>query len=320
MEKRKLGNSDLYITPIIMGTWQAGKRWWVGIEDDDSIRAIRAAFEAGITTIDTAEVYGEGHSENMVAQALSDVRSQVIYATKVFATHLKYEQVIEACDRSLTNLNTDYIDLYQIHWPTGSFGTEIIPIEETMSALNYLKQQGKIRAIGVSNFSKNQLEEALKYGIIDSVQPPYSLFWRKIEKEITPFCVEHNISILAYSSLAQGLLTGKFGPDHKFAEGDHRSGNKLFSVKENYIRVQNALAKLRPIAENNNCTLGQLALAWLISQPQTNAIVGARNAEQAIANAETFKVQLSPNDLTEIDTIGKTVTDYLDDDPVMWNF
>jgi aryl-alcohol dehydrogenase-like predicted oxidoreductase len=320
MEKRKLGNSDLYITPIIMGTWQAGKRWWVGIEDEESIRAIRAAFEAGITTIDTAEVYGDGHSENIVAQALSDVRNQVIYATKVFANHLKYEQVIEACDRSLTNLKTDYIDLYQIHWPAGSWGTEIVPIEETMSALNYLKQQGKIRAIGVSNFSKNQLEEALKYGRIDSVQPPYSLFWRKIEKDLRPFCVENNIYIMAYSSLAQGLLTGKFGPDHKFAEGDNRSKNKLFSIKENYQRVQNALEKLRPIAAKNNCTLGQLALAWLITQPQTNAIVGARNAEQAIANAKTFKVQLSQDDLTEIDTIGKTVTDYLDDDPVLWNF
>jgi aryl-alcohol dehydrogenase-like predicted oxidoreductase len=320
MEKRKLGNSDLYITPIIMGTWQAGKLWWVGIEDEESIRAIRAAFEAGITTIDTAEVYGDGHSENIVAQALSDVRNQVIYATKVFANHLKYEQVIEACDRSLTNLKTDYIDLYQIHWPAGSWGTEIVPIEETMSALNYLKQQGKIRAIGVSNFSKNQLEEALKYGRIDSVQPPYSLFWRKIEKDLRPFCVENNIYIMAYSSLAQGLLTGKFGPDHKFAEGDNRSKNKLFSIKENYQRVQNALEKLRPIAAKNNCTLGQLALAWLITQPQTNAIVGARNAEQAIANAKTFKVQLSQDDLTEIDTIGKTVTDYLDDDPVLWNF
>ncbi len=320
MEKRKLGNSDIYITPIIMGTWQAGKRWWVGIEDDDSIKAIRAAFEAGITTVDTAEVYGEGHSEQIVAAALSDVREQVIYGTKVFANHLKYDLVIEACNASLKNLKTDYIDLYQIHWPTGSWGTEIVPIEETMKALNYLKEQGKIRAIGVSNFSKTQLEEAQQYGAIDSVQPPYSLFWRKIEKDLMPYCVEQNISIISYSSLAQGLLTGKFGIDHKFDEGDNRNSNKLFSVKENYVRVQEALTKLRPIAGKNNCTLAQLALAWLISQPQTNAIVGARNTEQAIANAKAMEVQLSPDDLTEIDAIGKTVTDYLDDDPVMWNF
>src|SRR6476469_788772 len=162
---------------------------WVGVEDADTIKAIRAAFEAGITTIDTAEVYGEGHSERVVAEALSDVRDQVVYATKVFANHLKYDQVIEACDRSLKNLKTDYIDLYQIHWPSGAFKSEVVPIEETMRALNDLKQQGKIRAIGVSNFSRAQLEEASQYGRIDSLQPPYSLFWRYIETDITPYCV-----------------------------------------------------------------------------------------------------------------------------------
>lgn len=156
MQKRTLGTSDVKITPILMGTWQAGKKAWVGVEDTDSIKAIRAAFEAGITTVDTAEVYGDGHSERIVAEALSDVRHQVEYATKVFANHLKYNQVIEACDHSLKNLKTDYIDLYQIHWPAGSFNSEIVPIEETMSALNHLKKQGKIRSIGVSNFSRAQ--------------------------------------------------------------------------------------------------------------------------------------------------------------------
>lgn len=156
MEKRKLGKSDVQITPILMGTWQAGKKMWVGIEDADSIKTIRAAFEAGITTIDTAEVYGEGHSERIVAEALSDVREQIQYATKVFPNHLKYQQVIEACEGSLKNLKTDYLDLYQIHWPSGAFNSEIVPIEETMKALNLLKEQGKIRAIGVSNFSANK--------------------------------------------------------------------------------------------------------------------------------------------------------------------
>ncbi|MEM6754665.1 MAG: aldo/keto reductase, partial [Cyanobacteria bacterium P01_C01_bin.38] len=132
MEKRKLGNSDIKITPILMGTWQAGKKWWVGIEDDDSVKAIRAAYENGITTIDTAEVYGDGHSEQIVAKALSDVRDKLEYATKVFVNHLKYQQVIEACERSLKNLQTDYIDLYQIHWPSGALNSEIVPIEETM--------------------------------------------------------------------------------------------------------------------------------------------------------------------------------------------
>ena len=320
METRTLGTSDIQITPILMGTWQAGKRMWVGIEDAETVKAIRAAYEGGITTIDTAEVYGEGHSEQIVAEALSDVRERVVYASKVFANHLKPDLVIEACDRSLKNLKTDYIDLYQIHWPSGSWNSEIVPIEETMGALNQLKEAGKIRAIGVSNFSVAQIEEASQYGRIESVQPPYSLFWRQAEKELQPYCVEKQISILAYSSLAQGFLTGKFGPDHQFAEGDHRAKSKLYYKKENYDRVQNALAKLRPIAERNQCSLGQLALAWLIAQPQTNAIVGARNAQQAIGNAEAAQVRLSATDLAQIDAIGRTVTDELDDNPVMWDF
>ncbi len=320
METRSLGTSDIQITPIIMGTWQAGKAMWTGIEDKDTIQAIRTAFEAGITTVDTAEIYGEGHSEQIVAQALSDVRDQVVYATKVFANHLKYNQVIEACDRSLKNLNTDYIDLYQIHWPSGFKNTEIVPIEETMSALNHLKQQGKIRVIGVSNFSRTQLEEAAQYGRIDSLQPPYSLFWRKVENDAMPYCIENNISILAYSPLAQGLLTGKFGPDHQFEEGDHRAKNKLFYKKDNYKRVQQALEKLRPIAEQKQCSLAQLAIAWLIAQPQAHAIVGARHQTQVKQNAQAATVQLSKDELAEIDRIGQIVTQHLDDSTIMWNF
>lgn len=319
MQTRQLGTSEVQISPILIGTWQAGKRMWVGIEDSESIQAIRAAFEAGITTVDTAEVYGEGHSEQIVAQALSDVRDQVVYASKVFANHLKYDQVIEACDRSLQNLKTDYIDLYQIHWPSGSFNSEIVPIEETMRALNDLKKQGKIRAIGVSNFSRTQLEEAAQYGRIDSLQPPYSLFWRYVEQDAQPYCVENNISILAYSSLAQGLLTGKFGPDHQFDPEDNRAKNKLFQGKT-YQRAQQALDKLGSYAQKHQITLAQLALAWLIAQPQTQAIAGARNAEQATQNAKAAAVTLSPENLQEIDAIGRTVTDHLDDNPVMWNW
>jgi aryl-alcohol dehydrogenase-like predicted oxidoreductase len=317
MEKRRLGTSDVQITPILMGTWQAGKKMWVGIEDAETIKAIRSAFDAGITTIDTAEVYGDGHSEQIVAQALSDVRDQAVYATKVFANHLKYDQVLEACERSLQNLQTDYIDLYQIHWPAGTFKSEIVPIEETMRALNDLKQQGKIRAIGVSNFSRVQLEEAALYGRIDSLQPPYSLFWRQVEQDAMPYCIQNNISILAYSPLAQGLLTGKFGKDHKFEPADNRAKNKLFQG-ENYERAQRALEKLRPIAERHHTSLGNLAIAWLIAQPQAQAIVGARNAEQAVANAKAADVHLSADELQEIDAIGKIVTDHLDQDPVMW--
>lgn len=321
MNTRKLGHSDVQITPVLMGTWQAGKNMWAGIDDDEMVHTIRTAYEAGITTIDTAEQYGDGHSEQIVAKAVADVRDKVVYADKVFANHLKYDQVIEACERSLRNLQTDYIDLYQIHWPSGSWGSDVVPIEETMSALVKLKQDGKIRAIGVSNFSLEQLTDASKYGRIDSLQPPYSLFWREVEEAMMEYCVEHNIEILAYSSLAQGLLTGKFGPNHEFEEGDHRAKNKLFADRNNYDRVQTALDKLRPIADRNHCTLAQLAIAWLIQQPRTCAIVGARSPQQATDNAQAAEVNLSSDDLAEIDRIGRIVTDPLDyGNNVLWQF
>jgi len=319
METRELGTSGIHITPIITGTWQAGKSQWIGVEDAETIKAIRAAFDAGITTVDTAEVYGGGHSERVVAEALSDVRDQVVYATKVFANHLKYDQVLAACEQSLQNLKTDRLDLYQIHWPSGAFKSEVVPIEETMRALTDLKQQGKIRAIGVSNFSQAQLEEAAQYGRIDSLQPPYSLFWRYVEKDAVPYCVEQKISIIAYSSLAQGLLTGKFGPDHSFPPEDNRAKNKLFQG-ETYQRAQAALEKLRPIADRYQTSLGNLALAWLIAQPQANAIVGVRNAEQAVDNAIAGEIKLADADIAEIDQIGRIVTDPLDDNPLMWNW
>jgi len=319
MELRSLGTSRIKISPIIMGTWQAGKDMWVGIDDNESIKAIRAAYGAGITTFDTAEVYGDGHSERIIGKALHEVRDRVVIATKVFSNHLKYNQVIDACHGSLKNLNTDYIDLYQIHWPPGSFGAKKVPLEETMRAMTDLKAQGKIHAVGVSNFSRSQIAEAAKYGSIDSLQPPYSLFWRKVETDALPYCRENHIIVLAYSSMAQGLLTGKFGTDHQFAKGDHRFKNKLFQP-ENYKRVHEALEKLRPIAAANHITLGQLALAWLIAQPGVTAIAGARNAEQAVQNAEAGNVRLSEKDLAAVDKIGKIVTDPLDDDPVMWNW
>jgi len=148
MELRNLGNSEIKISPIIMGTWQTGKEMWVGIDDNESIRAIKAAFDSGITTFDTAEVYGNGHSEKIVGNTLRDIRDKVVIATKVFSNHLKYEQVINACHRSLKNLKTDYIDLYQIHWPPGSFGSEKVSLEETMRAMADLKAQGKINRRG----------------------------------------------------------------------------------------------------------------------------------------------------------------------------
>jgi len=319
MQLRQLGKSDLKISPILMGTWQAGKDMWTGIDDAEITRAIRAAFEAGITTYDSAEAYGKGHSERILGAALADVRDQVVLATKVFVNHLKFDQVLEACHRSLKNLKTDYIDLYQIHWPAGSFGSRDVPIGETMGALNELKEQGKIRAIGVSNFSRAQLKEAAEYGRIESLQPPYSLFWRHIEKDAMSYCVEENITILAYSPMAQGLLTGKFDHGFEFQKGDHRTKNKLFQPN-NFQRVRQALDMLRPLAEKKKVSLGQLALAWVISQPVTHAIAGARSADQVVQNARSADVVLSEDDLARLDEIGRHVTNSLDDNPVMWDF
>ncbi len=314
-----LGKSGLQISAIVMGTWQAGKQMWSGIDDAQSTRAIRAAFEAGITTFDTAEAYGRGHSERVLGAALADVRQQVVLATKVFANHLKYDQVIAACHRSLKNLNTDTIDLYQIHWPAGSFGSPSVPVEETLEAMSDLQQQGKIRAIGVSNFSRWQLEQAAGYARIDSLQPPYSLFWRHIEKDTLPYCQANDITVLAYSSMAQGLLTGKFGADPRFEKGDHRSGNRLFEP-DHFQRVQLALEKLRPLADRKGVSMGQLALAWVISHPGTCAIAGARKADQAVQNAQAADVPLSADEVAALDEIGRIVTDHLDDDPVMWHW
>lgn len=319
MQQRTLGNSDVQITPIIMGTWQAGKKGWVGVEDQAVIDAMKAALEAGVTTFDTAEVYGDGYSEQLVGQALAGQRDRVVIATKVFANHLKFDQVTEACERSLQNLQTDYIDLYQIHWPAGAFNSEVVPVAETLRAMNQLKEQGKIRAIGVSNFSREQLAEAMEYAQIDSLQPPYSLFWRQVEQDAMPLCIEQNISIIAYSALAQGLLTGKFGPDHTFEEGDIRAKNKLFQPPL-YQKAQQALDQLRPIAEKYETSLGNLAIAWLIAQPHSNAIVGARNAQQAVENAKAGSLAIAQADLKQMDQISRLVTDHLDADPVMWQF
>jgi myo-inositol catabolism protein IolS len=319
MQKRLLGRSKIEISAIIFGGWQSGKDQWVGISDDETIAAHRAAFDSGITTFDTAEWYGGGHSEQVLGQALHSQRDQIVIASKVAPVNLNRAQVLEACERSLKNLDTDRIDLYQIHWPSGSFGSEVVPIEETMGALNELKLQGKIRAIGVSNFSRAQIEEASRYGRIDSLQPPYSLFWRSVELDAAPYCEQNKISILAYSPLAQGLLTGKFKRGHTFAEGDNRAKNKLFQ-SETFDRALHALDRLRPLADKYGITLGQLALAWLIAQPQTSAIVGARNAEQATQNADAGDIDIDDEDLESIDEIGRTVTDRLDNNPVMWDW
>ncbi|MGA6927319.1 MAG: aldo/keto reductase [Desulfosarcina sp.] len=319
MKSIQLGGTDIRLSAIIMGTWQAGKSGWTGIDDNQSEQAIRAAMDAGITTFDTAEVYGNGHSEQVLGRAVGSRRDQVRLLSKVFSNHLAHDQVIQACNRSLKNLRTDYLDLYQIHWPPGAFGASPIPMEDTMNALATLKDQGKIRAIGVSNFSLDQLHSISKIGSIESLQPPYSLFWRHVESGILEWCQDHGVTILAYSPMAQGLLTGKFGPDHQFEKGDHRSGNRLFQT-DLYPHVQRALEALRPLADQKGVTLAQLALAWVIAKPGVCAIAGARSTEQAAENAMAVNVDLTRADLDQMDRIASPVNDRIDDNPVPWKW
>lgn len=319
MTARTLGATTLNLSPIIMGLWQAGGQYWTGIDDAETTRAVQACLDAGVTSFDTAEEYGGGHSEQILGRALQGRRHEAVVMTKVFSNHLRAEAVQDACERSLRNLGTDYIDLYQIHWPSGSWGSEVVPIQETMGALLRLQEAGKIRHIGVSNFNVAQMREAAACGRIESLQPPYSLFWRHIDREIRPYCEAENMSILAYSPLAQGVLTGRFRGDHEFDKGDNRRANKMF-LPEHRDRIQGALDKLRPIAARNGITLAQLALAWLIAQPNSFAIAGARNQTQVTDNAKAMGVQLSAEDLTEVDHIGRDAADPFGDDPVPWTW
>ncbi len=315
-----IGKSDLKASKIILGTWQAGRDMWADISDQDTMRAIRGCLDLGINTIDTAIIYGSGHSEQIIGQALNGVARDSYYlATKVFADKLQYQQVLAECDKSLRNLKTEYIDLYQIHWPSGAFGSEIVPIEETMEALNELKDTGKIKHIGVSNFSKTQIEEALKYGEIVSNQPPYSLIWRPYDKETNPYCRKHNIAILSYSPLAQGILTGKFTRDHVFKPGDHRSRNK-FMEPENFSLVEEVLIGLQSYADKYKTTLGDIALNWLISQPNTFAIVGARNLAQVEQNVKCCDFTLTTAELNEIDRLSEIVTKRMDQTGNLWHW
>ena len=318
-EMRILGTSNIEISPIIMGAWQAGGQYWVGIDDNESIRALRTAVDHGINAFDTAEEYGDGHSERIVGQALRETRDQVVLMTKVWSTNLHPEKVIEACHRSLKNLQTDRIDLYQIHWPSGCWGSDPVPIEDTMGAMVKLLEQGKIRAIGVSNFTLELLEHVNNITHIDALQPAYSLFWRHIDKDIRTFCVDEDISVLAYSPLAQGLLTGRFEPGHRFGPDDPRSDNKLFAP-EHAGRVQKALAQLGLMAEARGCTMAQLVLAWTITQSRTCAVVGARSADQVKDNAGAMAIELSPEELDAIDLIGRPVAAPFLDDPMLWTW
>ena len=319
MEKRQLGRSPVRVSPVIFGAWAIGGWMWGGNEERDSIEAIRAALEGGINTIDTAAIYGMGYSEELVGKAIKGRRDQVVIATKcgmrwdsdegsdpwpqkdnsgkdvVIRKNGKAASIFHECEQSLKRLGVDVIDLYQIHWPDVS-----TPVAETIGALEKLRQQGKVRAIGTSNYDVDWLGAALNVAPIASDQPPYSILRRDIEKDILPSCREHQIGVICYSPLERGLLTGKVGPDRQFAPGDHRAQHPYFTV-ENRKRALAALEKVKPIADKHGVSYAQLIINWTIHQSGiTAAIVGARNAEQARHNAKAMSFTLSDQELAEI--------------------
>lgn len=315
----KIGQSDIVSSALIMGTSQAGKTHWVGIEDEEIIAAIHAGLEAGVTAFDTAEQYGDGYSEQILGKALEGRRNHVAIFSKVFPTNLKYHSVLTACEQSLKNLKTDYLDLYQIHWPSGSWKSENVPLEETLEALCHLKEQGKIRAIGVSNFSLSQLQHACKLCVVDSIQPPYSLFWRYIENEIYPYCIANQISVLSYAPLSQGFLTGKFRSGHQFLKGDHRALNQLYS-KEIFPTVLSSLNGLEQFALKKGLTLSQLALAWILNHPNIGGVVGVRNSHQIVENAQAGNIALTEAEMDKISALAWPVASQFMDSSLIWTF
>ena len=322
MEYRKLGTSDLELSVIAFGAWAAGGWMWGGTERKVSIKAIRDSFDLGVSSIDTAPIYGQGNSEEIVGEAIKDLpRDKVQLLTKYglrwdlakgefyFKSKnnegqdidiYKYsgrESIILECENSLRRLGTDYIDLYQIHWHDST-----TPIEETMEAVAQLMKQGKVRYAGVCNYKPEWLQEAQKYIPLVSNQVPYSMIKRDIEKDTVPYCLQNNLSILAYSPLERGLLTGKMKPGHQFAEGDHRAGLYYFK-DENIARTNAFLEKLKPLATEKNATQSQLVLRWTVDQPGiTIALAGARNAEQATQNAKAVNIKLNKEEIDFITT------------------
>jgi methylglyoxal reductase len=317
VHQRSLGQSGITASAVGLGTWSMGGWMWGGTDEKAAIDAIHASLDAGVTLIDTAPAYGLGLSEEIVGKAIAGRRDQVVLATKcglVWHTtqgnhffhedgqavhrYLGADSIRYELEQSLRRLGTEYIDLYQTHWQDPT-----TPIEETMTTLLDLKKEGKIRAIGVSNVNPEQLEAYSSVGTLDSAQEKYSMLDREIEAELLPYCREHHIAMLSYSSLALGLLTGKIGPDRQFNGDDQRITDPRFSI-ENRQRVADLLEQIRPVAEQYQLTLGQLAIAWTLHQPGiTHALCGARNPQQALENAKAGAVTLSSTDMDFINRI-----------------
>ncbi|MHC4268169.1 MAG: aldo/keto reductase [Planctomycetota bacterium] len=310
MKYRQLGNSDLSVSIIGYGAWGiGGEPFWETEGEENSIRSIEKAIDVGINFIDTAPVYGFGYSEELLGKALESKRKDVIIATKCGLRWKKKdlksiekiatkESILEEVELSLKRLRIDYIDLYQVHWPD-----ESTPIEETMEALLDIQKTGKIRYIGVSNYSVDQMKESLKYGQVISLQSMYSLLERAIEKEELPFCIENNIGAICYSPLASGVLTGKYDENTKFEDwrGQNIIGHFTGDVFLSHIRKVKEISK---IARKLGKTTAQLAVNWLLHQRGvTTAIVGVKNPDQVEQNIGAIGWDIPVDELEQISDI-----------------
>ncbi len=312
IQTRTLGNSDLKITPLGVGAWAMGGSGWLfgwGEQDDaDSISAIRAALDAGLNWIDTAAVYGLGHSEEVVGRALKEAGRKPYVFTKcerrwdengrIFPS-LKAESIRSECEASLRRLQVDAIDLYQMHWPEPDQD-----IEEGWTEMARLKEEGKVRWIGVSNFSVEHMKRAMKIAPITSLQPPYSLLVRKAEAETLPFAKENNIGVIVYSPMRAGLLTGKMTKERarNLPPDDWRRRDKDFQ-EPNLSRNLELVEVLKNIGERHGKTPGEVALAWTLANPAvTGAIVGLRRADQINGTIGALDFRLSSEERSEIES------------------
>lgn len=299
MKYRKLGKTDIHVSTVSFGCWAIiGGFNWGHQEKKDSLNALSAAFDTGINFFDTAESYGHGDSEQLIAEALGKKRDQIIIASKASPHHFTREKLRQACERSLKNLRTDYMDLYQLHWPNWD-----VPIEEILETLEDLRQEGKIRAYGVSNFGPQDLKKCLQTDyMICSNQMAYNLLFRAVEYKLLSLCQDNHISILCYSPIMQGLLTGKFNTIEEVPEDRQRTRHYSCSRQEARHREEGAeketmesVAQIRKISEDVGISMTSLSIAWLLSQSSvTTAIVGGRNAAQVKENAQAAVVKLAP--------------------------
>ncbi|MCL5998949.1 MAG: aldo/keto reductase [Chloroflexi bacterium] len=324
MQYRRLAKTDMDVSVICFGAWGIiGGFNWGPQDEQDSLAALRAAYDAGINFYDTAEGYGNGSSEQLLAQALGDVRDKILIATKVSPGHFVPAELRSACERSLRNLKTDRIDLYQLHWPNHD-----IPVAETFAVLEALKAAGKVRAYGVSNFGPRDLGEALASGFaLSSNQLSYSLLFRAIEYEILPMCVQANVSVLTYSSLMQGLLAGKYAsadevqPDrartrHYAGTHPHARHGEAGHEAETFA----AVAAIKQIAGEMGQPMANVALAWLIAQPGvTSVIAGARDAGQARGVAGAGDLVLSPDVLARLSHATESLKHSMGSNADMWD-